>query len=56
MTFVLFKIAIQGVTLWHFHIYIYNNSIWFISSIFLFSALVSSLWLKHFKNSIFILV
>jgi hypothetical protein len=34
-TFCLFKIAIQGVSLWHFHVYMYYNPNWFISSIFL---------------------
>jgi hypothetical protein len=35
----LFKIVIQGVSLWHFHIYMYYSSNWFISSIFLLSTL-----------------
>jgi hypothetical protein len=39
--FFLFKIAIQGVSLWHFYIYMYCNLNWFISSIFLLSTLVS---------------
>jgi hypothetical protein len=41
----LFKIATLRVSLWHFHVYMYYNSIWFISSIFLLSTLVPFLWL-----------
>jgi hypothetical protein len=37
MTF-LFEIKVQGVSLWYFHVYMYCNSNWFISSIFLHSA------------------
>jgi hypothetical protein len=37
--FCLFKIAIQRVSLWHFHAYMYYNPNWFIS-IFLLSTLV----------------
>jgi hypothetical protein len=51
--FCLFKIATPGVSLWYFHVYMYYNLNWFISSIFLLSTLVLFLW---FKNSIFILV
>jgi hypothetical protein len=40
----LFKIAIQGVSLWHFLVYVYCNMNWFISSIFLLSILVPFLW------------
>jgi hypothetical protein len=40
MTFLL-KIVIQ----WHFHVYLYYNLSWFISSIFLLSTLVLFLWL-----------
>jgi hypothetical protein len=40
----LFKIATQGVSLWHFHVYIYYNPNWFISTIFLLSTLVPFLW------------
>jgi hypothetical protein len=29
----LFKRAIQGISLWHFHIYVYNHN-WFIPSVF----------------------
>jgi hypothetical protein len=36
----LFRIAIQGVSLWHFHVYMYCIPDWFISSIFLLSTLV----------------
>jgi hypothetical protein len=42
--FCLFKIAIQGDSLWHFHVYMYYNMNWFISSIFLLSPLISFLW------------
>jgi hypothetical protein len=52
--FCLFEIAIQGVSLWHFHIYIcvyiyiyiciYHNPKWFIPSIFLLSTLIPFLW------------
>jgi hypothetical protein len=38
--FCLFKLAIQGISLWHF---IYNRNC-FIPSIFLLSTLVSFLW------------
>jgi hypothetical protein len=38
--FCLFKIATQGVSLGHFHVYMYYSPIWFISSIFLLSTLV----------------
>jgi hypothetical protein len=40
----LFKIVIQGVSLWYFHVYMYYNPNLFISSIFLLSTLVSFLW------------
>jgi hypothetical protein len=40
----LFKIAIQGVSLWHFHVYVHCNPNLFISFIFLLSSLVSFLW------------
>jgi hypothetical protein len=33
--FCLFKIAIQGVSLWHFYVYMYYKSNWFISLFFL---------------------
>jgi hypothetical protein len=39
MTFV-FKIAIQEVSLWYFHVYMYYNLNWFTPSIFLLSTLV----------------
>jgi hypothetical protein len=42
-----FKIATQGVSLWHFHVYMYYSTIWFISSIFLLSTLVPFLWWFH---------
>jgi hypothetical protein len=34
--FCLFKIAEQGVFLWYFHVYMYCNPTWFISSFFSF--------------------
>jgi hypothetical protein len=37
--FCLFKIATQRVALWHFHVYMYYNLNWFISSSFLLSIL-----------------
>jgi hypothetical protein len=37
--FCLFKIVIQGVSLWHFHLYMYYNPLWFITSIFVLSTL-----------------
>jgi hypothetical protein len=43
-TFSLFMIAIQGVSLWHFHGCMYYNLNWFISCIFLLSILVPFLW------------
>jgi hypothetical protein len=36
--------ATQGVSLWHFHVYMYYSPIWFISSVFLISILVPFLW------------
>jgi hypothetical protein len=36
--------ATQGVSLWHFHVYMYYSPIWFISSVFLISVLVPFLW------------
>jgi hypothetical protein len=42
--FWLFKIAMQGVSLWHFHVYMYCDPVWFISSIFLLTLLVPFLW------------
>jgi hypothetical protein len=43
MTF-LFKKATQGVSLWHFHVYMYYNPSWFISTIFILFTLVPVLW------------
>jgi hypothetical protein len=37
--FCLLKIAILGVSLWHFHAYMYYNTNWFISFFFLLSTL-----------------
>jgi hypothetical protein len=46
--FCLFKIAMQGVSLWHFHVCMYYNLNWFISSIFLLSPLVPFLtWFQQ---------
>jgi hypothetical protein len=42
--FCLFKIATQGASLWHFHVYMYYNPNWFISSVFLLSTLVLFFW------------
>jgi hypothetical protein len=42
--FCLFKIAIQEVSLWYFHVYMYYNPNWFIPSIFLLSMLIPFLW------------
>jgi hypothetical protein len=42
--FCLFKIAMQGVSLWHFHVYMYYNPNCSICSIFLPSTLVPFLW------------
>jgi hypothetical protein len=39
MTFFLFKIAVQGVSLWHFHVYMYYSRISF-SFIFLLITLL----------------
>jgi hypothetical protein len=51
--FYLFKISIQVVSLWHFHVYMYYNLNWFISSIFLLSNLFPFLCdFKRFENSI----
>jgi hypothetical protein len=36
MNFFLFKMAIQGVSLWHFHVYVCYNFNWFISIFFAF--------------------
>jgi hypothetical protein len=40
----LFRIALQGVFLWHFYVYMYDNLNWFMPSIFLLSILVPFLW------------
>jgi hypothetical protein len=45
--FCLFKIAVQGASLWHFHVYVYYNLNWFMPSIFLLSTLVPFLWWFH---------
>jgi hypothetical protein len=44
--FCLFKIPIQGVSLWHFHVHMYYNLIWFIS-VFLPSTLVPLWWFQQ---------
>jgi hypothetical protein len=41
----LFKIATQGVSLWHFHTYMYYSPICLIFSSFLLFTLVPFLWL-----------
>jgi hypothetical protein len=44
----MFKIAIQGVLLWHIHVCMYYNLNWFILSIFLLSTLVPFLrWFQQ---------
>jgi hypothetical protein len=43
----LFKVAIQGISLWYFHVYMCYNPNWFISSVFLLSILVFFLWWFH---------
>jgi hypothetical protein len=40
----LFKITIQGISLWHFHVYMYYILNWFVLSIFLLSTLFPFLW------------
>jgi hypothetical protein len=42
--FYLFKIAIHGVSLWNFHVYMYYNLNWSIPFIFLLSTLLHFLW------------
>jgi hypothetical protein len=42
--FCLFKITLQGVSLWHFHLYMHHNPNWFVPSIFLLSILIPFLW------------
>jgi hypothetical protein len=43
--FCLLKIALEGVSLWPFHVYMNYSPILFISSIFLLSTVVPFLWL-----------
>jgi hypothetical protein len=43
----LFKIAIQGVSLCYFYVYMYYNPNWFIPFIFLLSTLVPFLWFQQ---------
>jgi hypothetical protein len=40
----LFKITLQVVFLWHFHVYMFYNSNWFMPSVFFLSTLVPYLW------------
>jgi hypothetical protein len=47
-----YKIAIQRVSLWHIHIFVYYNSNWFISSVFPISTLVSFLRWFHIHSCI----
>jgi hypothetical protein len=44
--FCLFKIATQGVSLWHFHVYMNYNPNWLNSSIVLLSILVPFWWFQ----------
>jgi hypothetical protein len=46
--FCLFKIAIQVVSLWHFHVCVYYILSWFVPSIFLLSTFVPFLWWLRF--------
>jgi hypothetical protein len=52
--FCLFKVAVQGISFWHFHSYMYYNSNCLIPSIFFLSTLIP--YFNRFKNSILILV
>jgi hypothetical protein len=45
--FCLFNLAYKGVSLWHFHVYMYYNLSWFFPSIFLLSILIPFLWWFH---------
>jgi hypothetical protein len=45
--FCLFKIAIQGISLWHFHVHMNFNPSWFIPFIFLCSASGPFLWFQQ---------
>jgi hypothetical protein len=48
MHFCLFKIALQGVSLWHFHVHMFYNSNRFMLSIFLLSTLFTFLqWFQQ---------
>jgi hypothetical protein len=50
--FCLFKIAIQGVSFWYFHVYTYYKTNWFIPSTFLLSTSVPLFaYFRIFKNS-----
>jgi hypothetical protein len=55
MIFFLFKVSTRGVSLWNFHVYMYYNPNWFISSIFLLST-SSYGGINRSTNSIFTLV
>jgi hypothetical protein len=46
----LFMTAIQGVSLWHFHVYMYYNPIWFISIFLLFTLVPFLWWFQHFLS------
>jgi hypothetical protein len=55
--FYLFKVALEGISLWHFHVYMYFNPNWFMLSIFLFLPKSPSYGdFNRLKNSLFILV
>jgi hypothetical protein len=50
----LFKITIQDVSLWYFHVYIFWNPNLFIPFIFLLSTLVPFLWwLQQIKKVLY---
>jgi hypothetical protein len=38
------KVVTKGISLWYFHVYMYYNPNWFISSNFLHSILIPFLW------------
>jgi hypothetical protein len=46
LAFCLFKIAMQEVSMWHFHVYMYYNPNCFIPSVFLLSTLIPFLWIS----------
>jgi hypothetical protein len=55
--FCLLRISLWGVSLWHFHVYMYYNLNWFMPSIFFLSTLVSFYGdFNRLKTSMLILV